>query len=407
MVATRRLNQLATETLALLDLPEGDLVVALSGGADSAALAWLLGQAGRTTRALHVDHGLAGSPVVRAAATAIAERLGLQLEVIEVEVAPGASPEAMARSARYGAFAESRREGETVVTAHTADDSLETVLINLVRGTGTRGLAGIPRVGMAGVRRPLLDVSRDAVREIAVLAGLPFVDDPMNADPSLARNHIRSLVLPALAALNPDIAATVTRSAALVRADADLLDALTEDVTVREADGAVIVAVGDLRARAEPVRARVVRAMIERAGGAVTLAAVERATDVAFSEAAGAELGGGVTASRRGPFLVIGVPPAGADLTVPLGPGVTRHAGFVYEVVLHPGVCQVAPLGRWAAVFATEAELAVAPDGTVMADGEPAWIPGGRRLPVAWYVPGSVGYLSVLAREESGWTSSP
>ena len=51
--------------------------------------------------------------------------------------------------------------------------------------------------------------------------------------------------------------------------------------------------------------------------------------------------------------------------------------------------------------------LAVAPDGTVMADGEPAWIPGGRRLPVAWYVPGSVGYLSVLAREESGWTSSP
>ena len=407
MAATRRLTQLATETLALLHLPDGDLVVALSGGADSAALAWLLGEAGRSARALHIDHGLVGSPVMRAAATSVVESLGLDLEVMEVEVPSGASPEGMARSARYEAFAGAPRDGETILTAHTAEDNLETVILNLVRGSGTRGLAGIPRVGLAGVWRPMLEVSRDAVREIAVLAGLPFVDDPMNENPALARHHIRMVVLPGLRTLNPDVAAAVVRSSALVRADADLLDASTGEVAVRKNEEAFFVAVGDLWVRPEAIRSRVVRLVIERAGGPATAAATERALQVAASEIPTAELGGGVIASRHGPHLVIGPRPASTDETVPLRPGETRHAGLAFEVIRHDGVCQIAPIGRWSAVFPADVDLSVDPAGEVLADGVPAWLPGRKRLPVAWYVPGMVGYLSVLAREESGWTSSP
>ncbi len=407
MAATRRLTQLATETLALLDLPDRDLAVGVSGGADSAALAWLLGEAARPARALHVDHRLPGSPKMRAAAVAVAQRVGLEMEIVDVDVRPGASPEGMARAARYEAFAASAREGETILTAHTAEDNLETVLFNLIRGSGTRGLAGIPRSGMAGVWRPMLAVSRDATREIASLAGLPFADDPMNEDPALARAHIRKVVLPGLRSLNPDAAAAVARSSALVRADADLLDELTRNVTVREEDGGFLVAVGDLEAQALPLRTRVVRALIERAGGRATAAATERALAVARSGTSTAEMGGGVVASRRGPYLVVRTGPASTSETVPLRPGETSHAGLVFEVTHYEGVCQAAPLGRWSALFPADTELAVTPAGEVLADGTPAWVPGSKRLPVAWYVPGTVGYLSVLAREESGWTSSP
>lgn len=407
MAATRRLSQLATDTLALLHLPDGDLVVALSGGADSAALAWLLREAGRPARALHIDHGLAGSSLMRDAATSVAGSLGVDLEVIEVEVPSGASPEGMARSARYEGFAGAARDGETILTAHTAEDNLETVILNLVRGSGTRGLAGIPRVGLAGVWRPMLDVSRDTVREIAFLAGLPFVDDPMNEDPALARHHIRMVVVPGLRALNPDVATTVARASALVRADADLLDASIGEVAVRKGEEEFLVAVGDLSARPEAVRSRVVRSLIQRAGGPMTAAATERALQVAASEISTAELGGGVNASRRGPYLVIGRRPAPTDEIVPLRPGNTRHAGLSFEVSLHDGVCRVAPIGLWSALFPGDVGLSVGPTGEVLADGALAWVPGRKRLPVAWYDPGTVGYLSVLAREESGWTSSP
>ena len=407
MAGTRRLTALAAEATSRLDLPDGDLVVALSGGADSAALAWLIGEAGRKVRAVHVDHGFPGSPLMREAAVAIAGRLDLDLRILEVVVADGPSPEAMAREARYAALAGAIGDGETLLTAHTADDNLETVLINLVRGTGTRGLAGIPRRGLAGAHRPLLEVSRDVTREIAALAGLPFADDPMNLDPNLARTHIRARVVPELRALNPDLVATVTRSSALVAADADLLDELEGVISVRETPDGLAIAVGELAAAPGAVAGRVLREALGALGAPRSAESVARALAVARGEATSARLGGGVTVTRRGAVLhLIGDTVEQSDV-IALQPGVTRHAGLVFEVLRRDGVCRVAPLGKWGAVFPAGTSLTVGPDGVVHADGEPAWIPGRERLPVAWYQAGSVGYLSVLAREESGWTSSP
>src|SRR5690554_6166813 len=147
MAGTRRLTALAAEARSRLDLPDGDLVVALSGGADSAALAWLVGEEGRSVRAIHVDHGFPGSPLMRRAAMAVAAALDIPLEIVAVTVPEGPSPENQARIARYAALAAALKEGETLLTAHTADDNVETVIINLARGTGTRGLAGIPTRG--------------------------------------------------------------------------------------------------------------------------------------------------------------------------------------------------------------------------------------------------------------------
>jgi hypothetical protein len=92
---------------------------------------------------------------------------------------------------------------------------------------------------------------------------------------------------------------------------------------------------------------------------------------------------------------------------VDLAPGENRVGRLVFEVLKHGDVCQVAPLSRWQAIFPLETGLVASPEGVVLADGVEAWVPGVKRLPVAWYQPGTVGYLSVFAREESGWTSSP
>ncbi len=80
---------------------------------------------------------------------------------------------------------------------------------------------------------------------------------------------------------------------------------------------------------------------------------------------------------------------------------------MVFGLSKRDEVCRVAPLSRWHAIFPRGTVLTVESNGVVHADGNPAWVPGEKRLPVAWYSPGTVGYLSVFAREDSGWTSSP
>ncbi|HWL48369.1 MAG TPA: tRNA lysidine(34) synthetase TilS, partial [Acidimicrobiia bacterium] len=203
MVETRRLKELTGRSGDLLRLPTGNLVVALSGGADSAALAYLIHHQGRDVRAVHVNHGLPASDRLEEAARAVARIVGIALEVVRIEVPPGASIEGQARKARYEALLAALQPGETLLTAHTRDDQAETVLMSLLRGAGSAGLAGIPtRIG--SVARPMLALTRSDTRELAGLAGLPFYDDPSNLDRGLRRNALRLEVIPDLAArFNP------------------------------------------------------------------------------------------------------------------------------------------------------------------------------------------------------------
>lgn len=221
----------------LADLPPGAVVAAaVSGGADSLALAAALSQLRPGSVALVVDHGLQqGSAEVAERAAEQCLGLGLDAVVLSACSPPGAGrvensgPEAAARSLRYGLLddAVAARGLAAVLLGHTLEDQAETVLLGLARGSGARALAGMaPSRGT--YRRPLLGVDRATVRAACVEAGLAPHDDPHNDDAAYTRVRVRRDVLPLLEqALGPGVAAALARTAEQLRADADALDALT------------------------------------------------------------------------------------------------------------------------------------------------------------------------------------
>jgi tRNA(Ile)-lysidine synthase len=212
--------------------------VAFSGGLDSTvllvALHWLSDRFPKDgLRALHVHHGLhpeadkwAGECEARC------RELGVPFEVLRVDArpAPGESPEAKAREVRYRALAGQLKPGEVLLTAHHADDQLETVLIQLLRGAGPAGLAAMPLetdFGPGRHRRPLLAFERESLEDWARTQGLSgWLDDPANEERRLSRNHLRHEVLPALRVHWPAAAQSVARSARHCAEATALLDEL-------------------------------------------------------------------------------------------------------------------------------------------------------------------------------------
>lgn len=198
------------------------LLVAVSGGPDSTALLAALvelapARALRLTAA-HVDHALRPESAAEASrAAATATKLGVPMVVRRVELRRGAGPEDRARRERYRALAAIAAEvnADWIVTGHTQDDQVETLLLRLLRGAGRRGLGAMrPRRGR--LLRPLLATTRTDVRRYLAERALDFVVDPSNADLRFARNRIRRVVLPLLRAefnprLDPALAGLATR----------------------------------------------------------------------------------------------------------------------------------------------------------------------------------------------------
>lgn len=296
MVATRRLRQLVDSALAQLDLPEDGLAVALSGGADSAALAYLATESGREIGLVHVDHQLEASPMMARAAHDIGEVFDLPVETIVVDVGSGPSLEERARDARYQAL---EKTESVVVTGHTRDDSVETILINLIRGTGPRGLAGIPHQRPPNIYRPMLNITRSETREIATLAGLPFVDDPMNADMSLTRNRIRSHILPLMRELNPQIDSALARTAEMLESDVDFLDQLASHHQTGVLSVSVIATLPKVLAD------RVLHHALETQAIAPTADRIGRMWSVVSGESQRQDLAEGRSVVRQGALLVI------------------------------------------------------------------------------------------------------
>jgi tRNA(Ile)-lysidine synthase len=216
-----------TEALAAaLDGREDRLWLAgFSGGLDSTALLLALAAwrerhpAAPPLRAVHVHHGLHPDADSWAAhCAALCRRLDVPLETLRVQVEPdGNGPEAAARAARYAAFEAALGEGGCLFLAHHQDDQAETVLLRLLRGTGERGLAGMPAerpLGAGLLCRPLLALPRSALLDYVAASGERWIEDPSNDDPGPDRNYLRREVLPVVAARWPGYRATVTRSAA-------------------------------------------------------------------------------------------------------------------------------------------------------------------------------------------------
>ena len=191
---------------------------AVSGGADSVALLVLACAVNLNVTAWHVDHGLRENSHKEAELVAqLATQLGAQFESRTVTVEQGANTEARAREARYGVMPQG------VMTGHTADDQAETILINLLRGSGTRGLAGMQPTD----QRPLLHIRRSETEALCSALGIAVFNDPSNNDERFQRNRIRHEVLPLLESLaKRDLVPVLTRQADLLRDDDDLLNEL-------------------------------------------------------------------------------------------------------------------------------------------------------------------------------------
>ncbi len=216
-----------------------DVTCAVSGGPDSAALLVLATRAGCRVTAVHVDHGLrAGSADEADVVAAIADRFGAAFRSVAVAVVDGPNLEARARAARYAALP------ADVLTGHTADDQAETLLVNLLRGAGTSGLAGM----RPGPRRPLLGLRRAETEAVCDALALAVVRDPSNLDPRHLRNRVRHELRPLLDDLaRRDLVPILTRQADLARDEADLLDELAAAIDPTDAKALVAAPVAIAR----------------------------------------------------------------------------------------------------------------------------------------------------------------
>ena len=179
-------------------------VVGFSGGVDSTVLLhWLSHLSNRLPiLALHVNHQLdPDAPLWAEAAANFSASLGIDYQVVPVDVASGGSVEAAARAARYAAFEAVLGAGDVLILGHHADDQVETVVLNMLRGSERPGLQGMPGdriVGQATLVRPLLKVERARLIAYAESHGLEWIEDPSNARVQHDRNFLRHEVLPTL-----------------------------------------------------------------------------------------------------------------------------------------------------------------------------------------------------------------
>jgi tRNA(Ile)-lysidine synthase len=244
-------------------LTEGRVVVGVSGGADSLALAATVAhfaRKGADIRAVVVDHQLqARSDEVAAQAAEKCEALGLPARVVAVHVGDSGGPEGAARDARLSALATEAGPGGQIMLAHTLDDQAETVLLGLGRGSGAHSLRAMAeRSGQ--IIRPFLTLRRAETRRICELHQLSWWDDPHNRNPRYRRVRVREEVLPLLEdVLGGKVAEALARTAAMLRSDDDALDAWANSV---EDDASF----QRLRALPEAVRRRVLKRWAVSAG---------------------------------------------------------------------------------------------------------------------------------------------
>ena len=271
------------------------VVVGCSGGADSLALVALAVDVGLRPVAVHVDHGLRpGSEDESALVGALVGAVDAVFDARRVAIEPGPNLEARARTERYAALEEARVEhGATVVlVAHTADDQAETVLLNMLRGSGRSGLAGMA-ARRDGLARPLLGFRRAETAAISSSLGLGVLHDPMNDDDAFQRVAVRRRVLPVLEGVaRRDLVPVLARQAELLRDEAEFLDELAREAWPG-ADGASARGLAAL----PPVLAR--RAVRQWLGPPPPSSAeVDRVLRVAAGEHRATELARGRTVRR-------------------------------------------------------------------------------------------------------------
>lgn len=313
--------------------PGGGVLCALSGGADSMYLLCRLLEGreryGWRVCAAHLNHGLretAGrdEKFVRD----WCGRRGVPLAVGLEDVAgyarrEGLSVEEAGRTLRYRFLGQAALEAgcPLIATGHHAGDSAETVLMNLIRGCGLKGLAGIPE-RRDNIVRPMLEVSRGEIEAYLKEHGVPHVEDETNDDVNYTRNKVRHQLLPLLEELNPQAAAHIAAAARRLREDEEELSRQAAPLAAEGLDipDGVALPVRVLREAPRPLALRACAGLLERAGLGAQAVHLERVLALALGDdpSAGADLPGG-RAYRQYELLVLAPgadpePPAPAQL---------------------------------------------------------------------------------------------
>ena len=262
--------------LAALSGDPKRLVMAYSGGLDSTVLLHALAVSrefhGKSLLAVYVDHGLhEGSGHWGEQCESFASSLDVEFLSLAVDVMTGAGKgtEAAARTARYDVFRSLIEEGDWLLSAHHKDDQAETLLLNLMRGSGPSGLSGIGEVqpfGLGWLVRPLLDVSRIELRNYADVHDLSWIDDPSNEDRQFDRNFLRHEILPRLEERWPGVSGRLQQSAVLAGEAATMLDQLADDDLQALADRPDRLSLDALRALPPERQRNVIRYVVRELG---------------------------------------------------------------------------------------------------------------------------------------------
>jgi len=308
--------------------PDERGLVAVSGGPDSVCLLMVLHemrQQGVMPRLdlhiAHVNYGLRGEEsekdeaYVRHLGTTLS--LPVHVERTHLVPRPGQTLQGQARDARYAFFARVRREyGLTAVaTGHTADDQAETILMWLLRGSGSSGLAGIPVHRGDGIVRPLLGVTREQVLDYLASRGIAYRTDASNATPVYRRNRIRHEIMPLLRTFNPRIVQGLARAGEILAAEGALLDDLERErwkAVVKEIGPDGVLLHGERLAQEPPgLQRRLIRRALSVVRGSSAGLTFRHVGDI-LARVVGAEHGGkldlpgGIVVERDGALVTIG-----------------------------------------------------------------------------------------------------
>lgn len=286
--------------------PAGTPVIcAVSGGPDSSALLVLATAAGLAVTAVHVDHGLRpGSEAEAAVVRSLADRFGATFRSERALVSPGGDLEARARRARFEVL------GPEAMTGHTADDQAETVLLNLLRGSGVDGLAAMT----PGWRHPMLGLRRHETAALCEQLDIEPVIDPTNTDRRFVRNRLRHELLPLIEDISQrDPVPLLLRSADTARSAAAVLGSLAEAIDP--------TSVTELRAVSDAVAATALRRWLSNEDGyPPSRAELERVLSVVRGDTVGCQISGNRSIRRTAGILRI-------EPTERLAPGTAADSG--------------------------------------------------------------------------------
>jgi tRNA(Ile)-lysidine synthase len=322
----------------------GSVLVAASGGPDSTALLCgvveLVSERDLRVEAAHLDHAIRPeSAQDRRFVEDLCRDLGVPFHTKTVDVLRAAEEEkenleAVGRRARYAFLLETAhtRNLEAILTGHTADDTVETMLMNFLRGAGPRGLAGIPEVtereGIL-VIRPLRTVRRDQVIEYLKEKGIGWREDRTNADPTFLRNWVRNELLPKVEGKLPAVRSVILREASLFEADERFLDSFAEEILRHEGvdpnASNLKIPVRTITGTQQAIGFRIIRVGLESAGEPVrSCEAIERIWEKIRDGTTtwSMDLPGGIDVRREYEMLSFGgeTPQGGfGPISVPLG----------------------------------------------------------------------------------------